>query len=100
MDAHVENLLANKVIGWVYHPDKHMEVLVEKDGGCEVQSPDTDYRPRQRPINYPREIKIDPTIYRVEGFVFEGFVQYMYLDCKGEVTIGIGHRVENVEEAW
>ena len=88
MDAHVETLLANGVIGWVYHPDKFMEVLVAEGTGCEVQSSDTDYSPRQRRIDYPREIKIDPDIYRIESFVFEGLKQHM----AGEREVGV---VEN-----
>ena len=99
MDPHVERLLANKVIGWVYHPDKHKEVLVAKGTGCEVQSPDTDYRPRQRPINYPRELRIDPDIYRIESFVFEGLKQHMYLDHNRNVTVGLGHMIKDVDAA-
>ena len=94
----VKNLLKAGRIGWAFDPDKREEVLVERGTGCEIQG-DGVPSPRTPQIFHPRETKINATTFRAKSSFFEGFVQYMYLDCKGYVTVGIGHKIDNAEKA-
>ena len=86
-------------MGWAYHPDMNKDVLVERGTGCVIDWTNGEYTPRPPQIHHVRERKINGTIYREDGGFFEGFVQYMYLDCEGEVTVGIGHLIKNAEAA-
>ena len=92
----VLNLLNLGRIGWAYDPRKGKEVVVEHATGCVVQG-DGVPAPRTRQIHHQREI--NPTMYRGESGFFEGIVQHMYLDPNDHVTIGIGHKLDNVDEA-
>jgi GH24 family phage-related lysozyme (muramidase) len=89
-------------IGWAYHPDLGMDVLVERGTGCVIQGVGVP-APRTSQIHHPREIRFNngehKGKFRQHVGKFEGFVQYMYQDCEGHATIGIGHRIKNVEAA-
>ena len=66
---------------------------------CVIDWTNGEYTPRPPQIHHVRERKINGTIYREDGGFFEGFVQHMYQDPNGNVTVGIGHLIPNAEEA-
>ena len=86
-------------MGWAYHPDMKKDVLVERGTGCVIDWTNGEYTPRSPKIHRVRERKINGTIYRWDSGILEGVVQHMYLDPKNNVTIGIGHKLDNVDEA-
>ena len=89
-------------IGWAYHPDLGMDVLVERGAGCVIQGVGVP-APRMSQIHHPSAIRYNDGEhkgkFREHVGRFEGFVQYMYQDCEGHVTVGIGHRIKNAEAA-
>ena len=96
----VETLVADKRAGWVKGPGKNMAVLVEAKTGCLLldskgkQITDSRYRhPRMPPIDKGAFLQ------HLKTPGMELYVPYMYLDEKKNVTVGIGHLLEDADEA-
>lgn len=86
-------------IGWAFHPDQNMDVLVERSTGCVIDPAGGIYTPRSPQIHHEREDRVDVAKFRAHVRKFEDYIQYMYRDSKKNVTVGLGHNFENVEEA-
>lgn len=86
-------------IGWAFHPDQNMDVLVERSTGCVIDPAGGIYTPRSPQIHHEREDRVDVAKFRAHVRKFEDYIQYMYRDSEGYVTVGLGHKFENVEEA-
>ncbi len=96
----IKNLVTNKRAGWVNDPGKNQAVLVEKGTGCLVL--DSKGKVITEPKHMlPSKPGINQSTFlrhlRSQGI--EEYVPHMYLDDKGNVTVGIGHLVDDVDEA-
>lgn len=95
----IANLIKSGKAGWVNDPERSGSILVEPWTGCALLSSDgTKIRRRQRVI-YTRAIKIDRGKFQTHVNTYEGFVQHMYLDVEGNVTVGIGHLIKDAAAA-
>lgn len=106
----VQNLLRTGRAGWanvprpgsigsVTVPAEAGSILVERATGCIIVTDDRTPIKRTEKVVFQRAIRIDRDDYREKANKFEGYVTHMYLDCKGLVTVGIGHRIPDVETA-
>jgi GH24 family phage-related lysozyme (muramidase) len=93
--------VAEKTAGWVNDPDRNKAVLVQAGGtGCVLL--DSKGKPiLGRRITYPKtpEFDLGNLVDHLKRSDVENFVPYMYLDEKGNVTVGIGLLLETVQEA-
>ena len=87
-----------KLAGWAYGWKWHKYFLVEKGTGCRVEDAKgkpvckTGLRPSFGSMDVEKEY-----FDQLEGS--EGRIPYMYLDSKGNVTVGLGHLIESPEAA-
>ncbi len=96
----VKELVTKKRAGWVNDPGKSHAVLVEARTGCLVL--DSKGKAITKPkTTLPPKPGINQSAFlrhlRSQGI--EEYVPHMYLDTEGNVTVGIGHLVEDVDEA-
>ncbi len=106
----LERLLTNKRAGWanipktgsipgVTTPAGTGSILVEKVTGCIILSDEGKPFTRPEKVSFTWAARIDVDRYRQKVDDFEGHVTYMYLDIKGNVTVGLGHLIRNAAEA-
>lgn len=105
----VEKLIRKGVAGWAPVPDEiipgivvplgEKKILVERETGCIVLSDEGDPITSDDPVVFDRANKIDMGKYRAHVLDFEDHVTYMYLDCEGLVTVGLGHQIQKAENA-
>ena len=98
----VQNLIKSGRAGWVNDPDvPGVAVLVERRTGCVLLDPKGKVFPRTPPVSHPPTSGINEGafIQHLKDAGNELFVPYMYLDKKGNVTVGIGTHLENAQEA-
>ncbi len=75
------------------------KILVESETCCIILTDADDPITSDDPFVFDRANRIDTNIYRAHVLDFEDHVTYMYLDCEGLVTVGLGHRIQKVEDA-
>ena len=80
-------------------PAGHHSILVENATGCIILSDDGKPTTRAEPFQFRRAIRYDINVFKKHAIDFEGFAQHMYLDVKGNVTVGIGHLIPDAEAA-
>ena len=106
----LERLLSMKRVGWANLPETgsilgltipagHHSILVENATGCIILSDDGKPTTRAEPNQFRRAIRYDRNAFQQHAITFEGFAQHMYLDVKGNVTVGIGHLIPDAEAA-
>ncbi|MCH9020380.1 MAG: hypothetical protein IIA73_08460 [Proteobacteria bacterium] len=106
----LERLLSMKRAGWANLPETgsilgltipagHRAILVERATGCIILSDDGKPTTRPEPNQFRRAIRYDRNAFKKHAIDFEGFAQHMYLDVKGNVTVGIGHLIPDAEAA-
>jgi GH24 family phage-related lysozyme (muramidase) len=95
-----DRLVRRGKAGWVNVPSKPVAALVEKGTGCVLVDSRGSLVLRRR-IMLPSKPGINKGTFlrhlRSQGI--EEYVPHMYLDTDGNVTVGIGHLVEDVDEA-
>jgi GH24 family phage-related lysozyme (muramidase) len=95
-----ERLVRSGKAGWVNVPGKGTAVLVERGTGCVLVDSRGALILRSR-IMLPSKPAINKGDFikylRRQGI--EEYVPHLYLDKKGNVTVGIGHLVPDVDEA-
>jgi GH24 family phage-related lysozyme (muramidase) len=96
----VKELVTKKRVGWVNEPGKSRALLVEAKTGCLVLDS------KRKVITKPKitlsskpGINQSAFLRHLKSQGIEEYVPHMYLDDKGNVTVGIGHLVEDVDEA-
>ncbi|MCH7794583.1 MAG: hypothetical protein IH900_05520 [Proteobacteria bacterium] len=97
-----EKLVKGGHAGWANDPDTPGgAVLVERGTGCVLQDPKGKVFQRKTPVSHPPTPGINEAafIQHLKDAGNELFVPYMYLDKKGNVTVGIGTHLENAQEA-
>ena len=97
-----EKLVKGGHAGWANDPDvPGGAVLVERGTGCVLQDPKGKVIQRKTPVSHPPTPGISEAafIQHLKDAGNELFVPYMYLDKKGNVTVGIGTHLENAQEA-
>ncbi len=95
----LEAALGEKKLVWVHHPDRGVDVITEAASGCMVVG--LNNRPIERASRVPfgtRNPNYEVLTKHLEEF--EGALTHMYLDPNGNVTIGVGHKLESVEDAF
>ena len=95
----VDGLVKDGRAGWANDPKGTGSILVERATGCVFWSSDGNPIRRQQREKFPPADRIDKGKFRAHVGFFEGVVQYMYLDVKFNVTVGIGHLIEDVAKA-
>ncbi len=106
----LERLLSMRRAGWANLPETgsilgltipagHRAILVEMATGCIILSDDGKPTTRAEPFQFRRAIRYDINVFKKHAIDFEGFAQHMYLDVKGNVTVGIGHLIPDAEAA-
>ena len=106
----LERLLSMNRAGWANLPESglilgltipagHRAILVEMATGCIILSDDGKPTTRAEPNQFRRAIRYDRNAFQKHAIDFEGFAQHMYLDVKGNVTVGIGHLIPDAEAA-
>ncbi len=97
-----EKLVKSGRAGWANDPDvPGGAVLVERGTGCVLMDPKGKVFQRTAPVSHPPTPGINDAAF-IQHLKDEGnelFVPYMYLDKKGNVTVGIGTHLENAQEA-
>lgn len=86
-------------IGSVTVPAEAGSVLVERATGCIIVTDDRTPIKRTEKVVFQRALRIDRDDYRMLVPDFEGYITHMYLDCKGLVTVGLGHQIPDVGAA-
>ena len=89
----------NESIPGIIVPAGEHSILVEPETGCIILSDAGDPITSDDPVIFDRADRINTNIYRAHVNDFEGHGTYMYLDCEGFVTVGLGHRIQKVEDA-
>lgn len=74
-------------------------ILVERDTGCIILSDEGKPTTRPGKDQFRRAIRYGFNEFEKHAINFEGFAPYMYLDVKGNVTVGIGHLIPDAEAA-
>ena len=106
----VERLIQSRRAGWAslpmggfvgrpMIPPEAGSVLVERATGCLILSSNGQAIARRERIQFPRAIRFNIGRFRAHAETFEGVSPYMYLDCEGLVTVGIGHQISDVQMA-
>ena len=95
-------LLQRRKAGWVNLPGHNRSLLVERGTGCMVVAPRgrreaAIARPKREPIRFKTDIALDEFLEKLEDF--EDITLHMYLDRKGNVTVGYGHLIPSAEAA-
>lgn len=85
--------------GWANVPSGSGSVLVQRATGCVFLSSNGTPITSTVRIQFPTADRIDKGKFRNHVGFFEGVVQYMYLDVEFNVTVGIGHLIEDVAKA-
>ena len=80
-------------------PAGHRSILVERATGCIILSDEGKPFTRPESNRFQRAIRYDRNAFQKHAIDFEGFAQHMYLDVKGNVTVGIGHLIPDAEAA-
>ena len=88
--------------GWANDPDTPgVAVLVERGTGCVLLDPKGKFIQRSSPVSHPPTSGINEMAFiqhlRIAGN--ELYVPYMYKDSKDNVTVGIGHKLNNADMA-
>lgn len=109
LEEDIEKLIRKGVAGWAPLPGETIpgivvplgekKILVERETGCIVLSDEGDPITSDDPVVFDRANKIDMGKYRAHVLDFEDHVTYMYLDCEGLVTVGLGHQIQKAENA-
>jgi GH24 family phage-related lysozyme (muramidase) len=92
--------VAEKTAGWVNDPDRDKAVLVQAGTGCVLL--DSKSKPILGPrISYRKtpDIDLGNFVDHLKTDGVEGFAQHMYLDQKGNVTVGIGLLLATAQKA-
>lgn len=95
----IEKLIQAGRAGWANEPRGSGSVLVERATGCVFLSSDKNPIRRPQRVRFQSAIRIDKGKFRNHVGIFEGVVQYMYLDVEGNVTVGIGHLIDDAAAA-
>lgn len=95
----INRLIQARLAGWANDPSGTGSVLVERATGCVFWSFDGNPIRRQQREKFPPADRIDKGKFRNHVGFFEGLIQYMYLDVEGNVTVGIGHLLDDATEA-
>ena len=80
-------------------PLEEKKILVEHKTGCIILTDAGNPITSNDPFVFDWENKIDMDVFRGHVGFYEGNIQHMYLDVKLNVTVGIGHLIENAAEA-
>lgn len=96
----LKNLDQFRRAGWVNMPGKGTRVLVERGTGCVlVDSKGALILRSRRMLRSTPDINKNTFVQHLKTPGIELFVPYMYLDTKKNVTVGVGHLLENAGEA-
>ena len=80
-------------------PGGEKSILVLPRSGCVILDNGGKPITRTTGVTFTQADRIDIGRFRQHVAVFEGNVPYMYLDTVGEVTVGVGHLLEDADEA-
>lgn len=94
----IKDLFRQKQAGWVKAEGATKPVLVQAKTGCPFLGFNGKEITTIKTV-HPTKPVLDTTAYQVHTESFEGNVPWMYLDTKGNVTVGIGHLLGNAGEA-
>ena len=97
-----ENLVKSGRAGWANDPDTPGgAVLVERGTGCVLMDPKGKVIRRTIPVSHPPTPGINEAafIQHLRAAGNELFVPYMYKDREENVTVGIGHLLDNADMA-
>lgn len=92
-------LIKRKLADWVNDPVRNRAVLVQKGTGCAIQVTPSKPISRLRKRTYPITPPVDQASFLRHAQTSEGVVRHMYLDTKGNVTVGKGHMIPNAPAA-
>ncbi len=96
----IKELVTKKRAGWVNEPGKSHAVLVEARTGCLVL--DSKRKVITKPkTTLPSKPAINKSTFllNLKSQGIEEYVPHMYLDEKGNVTVGIGHLLPKINDA-
>ncbi len=74
-------------------------ILVERNNGCIILSGDDKPITRQDKVRFESAIRYNRGRFRRHVGIYEDLFTHMYLDTEGLVTVGLGHRIPDVQEA-
>ena len=94
---HIKRLLQNEQAGWANMPGFPGSVLVQWSTGCLLLTSERKRITRPLKEVFPKKNRYDQKRFRAHIDKFEDLTTYMYLDRKGVVTVGLGHRIPNVD---
>lgn len=94
----IKDLIRLKQAGWVKAEGATKPVLVQAKTGCPFLGFNGKEITTVKTV-HPTKPVLDTTAYQVHVESFEGNVPWMYLDTKGNVTVGVGHLLRNAGEA-
>ena len=93
----MEQLLKNGQAGWANMPGFPGSVLVQRNTGCLLRSPERKPITSQLKIKFPKKNRYDRNRFRFHVCKFEVIITHMYLDREGFVTVGLVHLIRNVD---
>jgi len=80
-------------------PPEAGSVLVEPRTGCIILSDEGKVIARRGRKTFNRAIRFNLGQFRNHLSTFEGSISFMYLDSEGHVTVGLGHLLDDADEA-
>lgn len=92
----MELLLQNGQAGWAKMPGFPGSVLVQRNTGCLLRSPERKPITSPLKITFQKKNRYDQKRFRAHIFIFEELITHMYLDRRGFVTVGLGHLIRKV----
>ena len=95
----IAELIERGRAGWVNDPAGTGAVLVQRGTGCRLSGAKGGDIRRPERVRHPLRERLTLATFRPHAVVAEAKIRHMYLDKRGNVTVGIGHLLRNADAA-